>query len=175
MAANSGPIQNIPRGLLGLLQLKNLGKNPDVLIGNVQPTLDMLGFWLANDARPDTTQYTGTQVTGNSIISGPTVNLSVPQEETWFVHQFSLQIACGAADTVSNAVPIMYLTGTGVIRWQGMTEAALNIAAGGRGGVITARNFWAPPGAGFGWYLGQVTAAVQATLEIQVHRTAMQC
>ena len=60
-----GPVQRLPQGLLGFLQLKNAGRFPDVMIGSYQPTIE-LAEWLLNTTS-DTLTFT-TPVTNSTIV-----------------------------------------------------------------------------------------------------------
>jgi len=48
----SGPIQSGTAGLLSLLEVKNLGRNPDSLLDAVTPTLEMVPWWLRAQSVP---------------------------------------------------------------------------------------------------------------------------
>lgn len=46
------PIQTATAGFLSLLGLKNLGRNPDTILGEVRPAVDMNGWWLRGASEP---------------------------------------------------------------------------------------------------------------------------
>ena len=178
MSENSGPIQTTPRGLLGLLQLKNLGRNPDLLIGNVQPTVEMTPWWLSAIADVDPVIHTAAFATQSHLVNGPVVNLGPKGGESWYVHEYTLEVltGVGATEEAINCAPVMFLTGTGVIRWQGLTEDSISVtstATAEGGGIITARNFWVPPGAGLGFYCGRITSAGVVTFNMQAFKTVL--
>lgn len=52
MSANSGPIQAPAPGFLSLMEMKNSGHNPDLLIGTVQPVVNMEPWWLRGERQP---------------------------------------------------------------------------------------------------------------------------
>lgn len=98
----SRPIQVIPPGLLGFLQLKSpAGRNPEELNGDVQPTLEMLEFYLnANREFLPTAQVS--LGSGASGFTGFTTNaLICPQDQWWYVHDYTVVSAqVGAGDTI---------------------------------------------------------------------------
>jgi len=97
MSENTGPIQVIPAGLLGLLDLKNRGIVPDVLMGTVQPIVDMEGFWLR--ARREPVDL------GNGWVWPGGLHLEVltttPQNEWWYVHDWKIDV--NSTDTILGA------------------------------------------------------------------------
>lgn len=179
MGAPLGPIQVLPRGLTGLLQLKTLGRVPDELAGFVQPAMDIGAYYLAAAALVDVVIHginIGPGAAGPSPFSPG--NIVVPNDEVWYVHQYSVEVLLpvGAAEAARNVQPIMYLTSVGTIRWVGLTEQSITVtgnAAAARGGVITARDFWAPPGAQLGFYSGGTESASTIAFNGQVYKTAM--
>lgn len=93
----SGPIQVPVPGLLGLLQLKNAGANPAVMLDEVQPGFDMLQFWLQNN------QETTTFVPGVPFGPGGRFQPAFgPFDEPRWIHNFSVLAPLGAGDDISN-------------------------------------------------------------------------
>lgn len=99
----SGPIQTLPSGLLGLLQLKQQGKNPSPLRDDVQSVTDLTQFWFQNQMRDVTLDFTGPH---NTAV-GPAANgskafatLQVPNGELWYVENFTVGANLLAAETV---------------------------------------------------------------------------
>lgn len=87
----SPSVQVLPPGLLGYLQLKNLGQNPRSLIDAYQPTIDLRDWLLqANYRTLDRTVLLPNNTVG---INGTTVPIIVPDTEWWFVHEAYLQTA----------------------------------------------------------------------------------
>ena len=120
-----GPIQTIPQGLLGLLQLKQTGENPNALDLTVQPNVELLQFWaqrvmqesqgLFPGGPPATATLTTAAGPGtrNFLIGG--VPVSVPNNETWYCDQvlaYSGSIA--ATDNFVNISPGYTVPGGGV-------------------------------------------------------------
>lgn len=83
----SGPIQLLPQGLLGLLQLKNVGHNPRELNDSVQPTLDLWRIYLQADSEALFTANIPITAVGGAFPVVP--DAQVPNDEIWAVHHFS--------------------------------------------------------------------------------------
>lgn len=83
----NGPIQIQPVGLLGLLQLKTLGRQPNDLGDAVIPQLDILGFYLRARQESGPTARLGLPPLVEGWAALPP--LTVPAGEWWFVHQYS--------------------------------------------------------------------------------------
>lgn len=142
----SGPIQLNPPGLLALLQVKNSGKNPTVLLDSVSPTVDM-GTWYMRSMQ----EYS--QVVGNLPADGSGtlgVSISVPQGEWWFVHELGLEVRAGAADAAATCIfglvmrPLSVSNALPITQW---SQPLVGSATLRPFGFAVARGFWAPPGA----------------------------
>lgn len=158
----SGPIQVLPAGLLGFLQLKSpAGRNPEVLQGDVQPTIDMLQFYLNQQAihavQGATTVAAGSG-SGNQLFAGPSI--IVPLDEWWFVHMFTVQFSpLTAGDIVTGFCPMAYLDPNAPsARFHLLGKPLYGRPTGGIP-VATAFNFWLPPGARLGAYIDTYTLA----------------
>lgn len=159
-----GPIQVIPQGLLGLVDLKT-SLLPDVLKLDVQPQFDVLDFWLRAQANVDTATHsialpTGLQGTFVGFTTGP---ILVPENETWFVHEYSADcnLNAGAADLVSFwQLAMRYSQTAPNARWAAMTPGlAQPGSAAGETRLQTAFKFWAPPGSQLGLYISNIVLA----------------
>lgn len=84
-------ISKIPQGILGFLGIKNGGQYPQKLTADLVPTWDMSQLYLNNYA-----DYLSVDSTINA--TGYTIFFSAPQNETWFVTDYSLDIATGAGE-----------------------------------------------------------------------------
>lgn len=86
-------INRVPQGLLGLLDTKTLGKNPDDLLSTVQPTIDLKALFLANSG------LTGTAVIEAGIVAGDIGNVvatvTVPAGELWWVQSVASDVVVG--------------------------------------------------------------------------------
>jgi hypothetical protein len=105
----AGPIQVIPQGLLGLLNLKQTGKNPDQLLEQVQPTFDLTGMYEQRLIQTELGLFGGSATTaalvtgnkGSNAITVGGVQVQVPLNEMWWVEQCALAtVTVAAADTI---------------------------------------------------------------------------
>lgn len=105
----SGPIQTLPQGLLGLLQLKVQGRNPRDLAESVQPTLEMSGFYLESSVNwsPNTVGFADAVIApgtaGPSFLALAPGVLSPGENECWYVHGGAMQIGVLATATLTGA------------------------------------------------------------------------
>lgn len=84
------PIQLNPSGLLGLLQLKNNGRNPAVLSDVVQPGIDLMPHYLLTNGETTLSANVAVAAPGGA---GPAVPDSiVPEGECWAVQLFSISM-----------------------------------------------------------------------------------
>lgn len=117
----SGPLQIFPPGLLGFFQIKNDGRNPNVLLEALQPTLDLTEWYLwAAFERHTGTGALSTGQLGPRIIESAAVaagvGLKSPPDEWWYVHGFTIMCNAATAVTASDLVyiqPMMNIGGVG--------------------------------------------------------------
>lgn len=158
----SGPIQVLPRGLLSLLQLKQMGKSPSQLAEVVAPTLDIMEFYrqgLFVDQRNFLPSGSATLLFNARNFNGPFTNgtetLTAPNNETWYVERFSAIGNIPAADTCRIALAIASVPAVTVLPVSEDVTDVLN--ARNRTFSICARSpFWLPPG----WQIGAVVMDV---------------
>lgn len=163
----SGPIQLLPAGLLGLLQLKSpAGRNPEVLEGNVQPTIDLLEQYLLQASEVWNINSSVALPTGQGARRFSPNSMIVPQSEYWYVHRYTIWTATLAAgDTVTGVLPAIYETPVGAVRvvilpsWNQRGGAATT----GQQSVNGAGGFWARPGSELGFWLEGLVAAATVT------------
>lgn len=86
--ATYGPIQVIPPGLLGFLQLKTGGLNPTELNGLLQPTLQLRDWMFLATAESLTNSQAGVGI-GSAWAPLFGGGIVVPQGEAWWVEFFS--------------------------------------------------------------------------------------
>ena len=166
MSQPSGPIQVIPPGFLGLLNLKNLGRLPDTLQGTVQPTVDLEAWWLRATAQ-DQPQAAQTAVTtGASVVSFATP-VVVPDDETWWVESVMLDtfIPAAAGNLVENVAPIIIYNRNAPLQYGFLAPA---VSAAGSAAATThnlqgARGFWMPPSSELAVYYGRVNVVTNVT------------
>lgn len=158
----SGPIQVLPAGLLGLLQLKSpSGRAPEVLQGDVQPTLDMLRFYLNQQAIHATQggiSLLAGSGTGNLVFNNP--SLIVPLNEWWFCHYYTVQASpLTAGDIFTGLTPMAYFDPNAPsARFHLLSDPVYGRPTGGIP-VNGARNFFLPPGSSLGAYVDTYTIA----------------
>jgi len=161
----SGPIQTIPQGLLGLLQLKQLGKNPFDLTDSVQSILDIFPLYVQRLSN-STTLIVGSDslalATGN--IGNRTFVTAVPQGQAWYIERMSIDATMAAADFIRLAPSILYEgAGAGFCVAPDTSDA---ITARGRRLRTAAGGFWAPPGATFGVYVFDILAGTTIATQL---------
>jgi hypothetical protein len=95
-------INRTPLGLLGFLGIKNSGQYPQRLTGELVPTWDLAQLYLNASA-----QYAQivTTITGTGYLP----LFAAPNGETWWITDYSADVATGAAETwqgtLSRATP----------------------------------------------------------------------
>lgn len=167
MSAPSGPIQLIPPGFLGLLALKNMGRLPDFLQGNVQPTLEMGDWYLRSAIEPwdQTSNVLVPAGAGGAFVPFGTGPITVPEGEWWFVHDYSVTAEVTNPDTAQDVALSWRYQGAGFNRfvvWADPYARTALLAPGAASSVrsaMYASGFWLPSGAELGVYTGVVTGA----------------
>ncbi|HET9045165.1 MAG TPA: hypothetical protein VFN70_18550 [Burkholderiales bacterium] len=172
MSANPyrGVINRIPPGLLRLLGLQQLGRNPEALTGELVPVIEMREWYLISQLEALTSgpQVPAAGPQNFSQTLAPT--LVVPQSEWWYVHQFSAQFTNAAAGPVAGRISATATVNGLAFRGPVTTVPAIASART----YATLDRWWAPPGTVF-----QVTcfldAAAPANLSVDgnVHFTRL--
>jgi len=157
----SGPIQTIPQGLLGLLQLKQTGRNPSELTDTVQSIVDLMPLWLKRNSSDITSQSITRATNGTGFVSY-TTPIIVPPGFTWFVENYTLSCVISAADSGSFVPALKSPNGLSY----SLTESAYIdvVTAQNRVGLIAAKNFWVGPGEEL--LVGVVRALAATTITI---------
>lgn len=143
------PVQIVPPGFLGLLQVKNAGQSPDKLLNTVQPTSDMLGFWLRGRQRAVKCGTLIAPVTAVQQIltlrdSNAATPLLTPSGEWWYCAYFGLQLISGVGDTTTNPALVARYGNTAMDADVPLAVLTASLAASGAI-TIAARDFWIPP------------------------------
>lgn len=73
-------VSKLPAGLLGYLQIKNGGRNPEQLATFLQPTLDLWPLYLALDRRTTSTAFNIASVNTQSVVP-------VTEGQAWWIIQ----------------------------------------------------------------------------------------
>jgi hypothetical protein len=162
----AGPIQVIPRGLLGMLQLKSGGNNPSQLNETVQPVIDLYPQYKESLA-----QYQ--PLGGIALASGAVgpnffapLAIIVPDNEIWWCMNYGIYTGLMPVATDDCVfAPLMRTTRVGSIRIELCPNAtpmpvAPSVAAANRQKFAGASGFWMPPGSELGFFISSITAAV---------------
>lgn len=177
MSDPSGPIQVIPPGLLGYLQIKNVGQSPDTLIGTYQPVFDMTEWILQANAVNWTqarglagvlaqrTLAPGAGATGVVPFNAGGGDITTGPGEWWYVHNFTVytQVLDLATYSVQFAAAALNpLTGVGNYMEIGTDSGLVTgvATATGRRAVSHAGGFFIPPNTRLGMFVKALEAAV---------------
>jgi len=158
----SGPLQVIPAGLLGFLQLKNAGQNPRDLVDSVQPTFDLWRHYLASYGEIWNQASTFIQAGPVGAVGFGAFNtlpIVVPTQQWWYVHSYNVRVVVAAGDTYRYQC---------AYRTNQLSTAHVEIADSGN--VVTAdaatwdpnktfRDFLVPPGTEFGIWATLLTVS----------------
>jgi len=164
-----GPVQVIPPGLLGALQLKQLGQNPHSLLAEYRPTIEVRDWLLLGNAI-DRTQISLAAIAVPSATYGA-ANFSpnhiiVPTRELWWCYEYTVSSdLIPAGDTIQIAPSYSRpLVGT----LSNYVLCPRNDVGAGAVGVasrvdVCARNFWLPPDSELGFTISTNTRAAGNT------------
>jgi len=98
------PFNRLPRGLLGLLDAKVGGQNPQELTDELRPVLEMFPFYHAQFRDALSGQTAGNAVVGtNSLATGSLTG--PPADELWWVEHYAVKMDAGLA--AGNGVILM--------------------------------------------------------------------
>lgn len=95
----AGILQVNPNGLLGLLQLKNRGQFPQRLDPNLQPTLELLDWYLQDNAAQVGESGLAIAAVGATVVP----SLLVPAGEAWWVNDYVVSAQAAAGQTLEFA------------------------------------------------------------------------
>lgn len=162
MAESRGPIQLIPPGLLGLLQLKADGRTVPYLEDTCSPILSMEDWWLRAAAVDWTLSTTDTEgaSTPNGFLAFATNGVTVPVGEWWFVHEYCVTFFLNAAEVVTGPRLAWSSIGSGASARFTVLPDGLESLANLTGAVArsaAAFRFWVPPGSRIGYFAGTIT------------------
>lgn len=155
MSLDTGPIQSPALGFLSLLNLKNKGLLPDVLIGKLQPVIDLGGYFLRGSLMnaPAVQRVQAPAVVTNFVPF--TVTLTVPDNETWYVEHATLRATAAAAGNTCNEYAFGYQLPGGITPWF-MLSNSNQVDAVKTCTTVSAQGFWLPSGAVLGAFIGTV-------------------
>lgn len=179
-----GPVQLHPRGLLGLLQLKNHGKNPEQLLETIQPVLELKDWYLQGESAQSLSGNflaTGAANFSGAIFSSNAggVLFTPPVGRAWWVLDFSVAAPVSAAGDIHRiGTVVSWVTGNGVVTALGPTETLNQAAAASVNPVLQVAMTRDPvlliPGDRLGIRIVQSTAAVGTVYSGSVRYVEMQ-
>jgi hypothetical protein len=164
----AAPISTIPQGLLGLLQLKEMGVNPAQLVQTVSPNLEMFNFYIQRLAIGEIGLF-GAGIQSNGTINGHgQANLvivgtggtpaQVPSNEMWYVVEFNVGGQLVAADYIRIAPCIIPTPAAGAL-WEVGPDYNDVVSARAREFMASSSQpFFAPPGSQFAFRVFDATS-----------------
>jgi len=99
-------INTLPIGLLSMLGLKEQGRNPDTLLGQVIPTLDLRDLYATQLQDNAAEVVSAATATGTFAVGA----MKVPNNEIWYVQHFSVACNTSAVQTIDMAPIAKFLT-----------------------------------------------------------------
>jgi hypothetical protein len=174
-----GPIQTIPRGLLGLLNLKNLGRLPDSLNSEVTPVIDLSRWWLTSEALFDVITHGVGLSTSGPLSLNFSSSILVPDNQVWWIERYTVELSLPAAagESAQNVAPIIFLSQAAPVRSQCLVETPITVTGGtgtATGSMIGCGGFFAPPGSSLGVYVGRSITGTTIAVNGTVYATRMQ-
>lgn len=175
----SGPIQIIPAGLLGLLQLKSNGQNPDKLDDVVQPQLDILQLYFQQQQQRGFLTSGVTLTTSDTGFKAFSPAINIPSNELWRIHSCTITTGnyAPATDLIQFAVAMCNTTGQAIVELLDQQSSTSFDNSGFtptiRNKMQTARDFWAYPGSSLGAFVQEVQAATSLTLALRLRYTIL--
>lgn len=165
-------INRVPDGLQGILDSKTLGENPDDLLGDIRPTLDLRSLFLANAGIRGDAATASVSAASLGMVVAP---VTVPSGELWFVVSVSSDVVGGltGGDNYATSPVVEITTGLGAHFLASHWGAEETINTGERG--VTVANFSpeviAPPGTVFGSVPIMAFASTAAVTTSVLHYT----
>jgi hypothetical protein len=173
-----GPLQVIPQGLTGFLQLKVFGQGLGAVSSLLEANLDVRD-WLFCGRRQATVQLFNVPIPNINIASAtPSQSFFqasggvVPQGQTWWVDRMTLFVSLAAADTISFCPIIGTASGTDFFAVG--PKVTDTITARARGIIATNdRPFFMNSGDMFGVSIFDNLAGVQTNIQLRVLATVL--
>jgi len=134
------PIQTGTAGLLSLMAMKNVGKNPDSLLETVTPTLDMVEWWMRSEARPESVDGVMAATSESFTPVG-----TIAHEREWVYVHYGFFVISSAVSTITVSANIQKpAPGPQTIWGSDFSDSKAN--AGVFFSVLGVRDLWIPPG-----------------------------
>jgi len=143
-------IQQFPKGLASMLNLKQGGRTPQMLADSIAGVIDVETLYLLND-RTQTDINTGAAPAVGANFMTPT-QLDVPANELWYVWSYVLVAVAGAGAAIDLAAGVR-LDGNPIMA----PVSPYGAAAANQEVRVNGVNFWAGPGTRFGFLVRSVT------------------
>lgn len=151
-------INRIPLGLIGFLGIKNFGQYPQNLTRDLVPTWDVGNLYLNSSA-------TYLQVVSTINATGYTIVFSAPQNESWWISDYSTDIATGVGETWQGTLARATPNNNGQVRLRDdrslVASQWLAMAAPVREGFILG------PGESLGVLTNQVTGVIDLVAQVR--------
>lgn len=125
VAINDSPINRFAAGLLGLLDIKAMGKTPARLADQVVPMIDLDPYYRAENRI--VVSYTEAAVIAWGEFQGG-ASVTVPQNSIWLLENIRLRFGGAPAGSQIAAIPLIFNSG-GVVAWAGERTALLSNTA----------------------------------------------
>lgn len=172
----NGPLQVFAEGLLGFLQLKNAGRNPQELSQQVYGFLELRDWMFATRAQV-ATLGSQTLAAGNlGFRPFTTAPITVPNGEVWYVHQYSCYANLDNGETLhfrpAMGTPLTGPATTGIF---GVGDA-IQLSGAATPRVVSATAaapFFLPPGHRLGIYVSICETAAAIEVEGTVRYTRL--
>lgn len=175
------PVNRIPQGFLEFFGLKSLGKNPDIMLDEVRPNVDLTEWYLRTNAEQifDSWQAGNTYPVKGDPFEPFATTFEVPAGEWWYIHACTMTVYAPAGIylynprivTVRNSQPSQYYEALVT-----SSEAYSNPAFPNMGAAVSRPRAWFPPktlfGVGFNFMDASAIAAdiVRINMHISVTR-----
>lgn len=157
----SSTISNFPKGLTGLLGIQSFGETPRQLSDVVSGVLDLRDLYLLNFMQcgigTDAAPALGSRNFSASTLGYIDLSLPVPANEVWFVHEYHVSVAPGAATGIT-VQPRVRASNASL----GFAPPLTVTGIAGAPSVLVPSYFprmWLPPGSLFGYLVNAITGA----------------
>lgn len=157
MSRPSGPVQTPAPGFLSLLNLKNVGQLPDILIGELSPSVNLDKYFLRgqlvnNPASSDLSLAAGNYGTFRQFTTNP---IAVPETQWWWVERVSILAYATAAGAVCHDFGVAMQVPGGPNPY-GLLSVTTSTTATRTTTIVSASDIWLPPGSRLGVWVGDV-------------------
>jgi hypothetical protein len=137
--AGRGTIQRYPLGLLGLVDLKDMGQGPNTFSETLQPTIDATKYYLLSRVGQNSGQAANVNATGFFAATG----LLIPIQTVWAVDFITAvpSAVLGAATTTRFRLAVARSNGTSIMSFGDLASGTV-----GERPTANARDLYFTPG-----------------------------